>query len=200
MAVKDKTGALARIQGRSLDLGCGPTKVDAGHVGVDAIDYPGVDIVGDIFDVLGLIPDGALGGVHSSHFLEHVDDLDRLLDELERTLAPAASMEIVVPHFSNPYFYSDPTHRRSFGLYTFSYLARDDILRRRVPAYCRTSAFELRSVSLRFKSPPPFYGRYLFKRAVGFLVNLTSWSREFYEENLCYLIPCYEVRYELRRM
>lgn len=199
MPVVDKSGVLAQIQGRRLDIGCGPQKVDATYVGVDLIDYPGVDVVGEIRDVLAVIPDGVLSGVYSSHFFEHVDDVPGLLVEIARALAPGAWLEVIVPHFSNPYFYSDPTHRMPFGLYTFSYLARDDVHRRTVPEYCRNDALCLDAVTLHFKSPRPFYGRYAFKRAFGLLVNLTTWTREFYEENLCYLVPCYEVRFLLRR-
>ena len=200
MVVVDRTGVLATISGRKLDIGCGPSKVDAGYVGVDRIEYPGVDLVGDVGDVLAQIPDGALGGVHSSHFFEHVDDVQGLLEQLARVLAPGAALEIVVPHFSNPYYFSDPTHKTAFGLYSFSYLASDSIYRRQVPAYCRIEALRLTSARLRFKSPPPFYGRYAFKRAVEVLVNLSRWSQEFYEENLCYLVPCYDVRFRLVRI
>jgi len=199
MSVVDRTGALAQITDRKLDIGCGPRKIDSGHVGVDRIEYPGVDIVGDIRDVLAQIPDGVLGGAYCSHFLEHVDDVPGLIDELARTLRAGAELVIVVPHFSNPYCYSDPTHETAFGLYSFSYLAQDGIYRRQVPAYVRDERFGLRSAKLGFKSEPPFYGRYVFKRVVGMLVNLTRWSQEFYEENLCYLVPCYEVRFRLVR-
>ena len=198
MTVIDKSDALAHIRGQKLDLGCGPRKA-AGYLGVDAIDYPGVDIVGDIYEVLARVPDGTLGGVYASHFFEHVENLAPLLDEIARTLAGGATLEVIVPHFSNPYFYSDPTHRAHFGLYTFSYYATDRLHRREVPDYCRTASFTLRSVRLGFKSSRPFYGRYAFKRAIGAAVNLTTWTREFYEENLCYLVPCYEVRYVLTR-
>lgn len=199
MAVHDRTGKLQSIRGRKLDIGCGPRKIDGDHVGVDLIEYPGVDVVGDIGEVLAQIPDGALEGAYSSHFFEHVDDVQGLLGELARTLRIAAVLEIVVPHFSNPYFFSDPTHKTAFGLYSFSYLTADEIYRRQVPSYVRDKRFGLQSAELGFKSPPPFYGRYAFKRAVGYLVNLTRWSQEFYEENLCYLVPCYEVRFRLVR-
>jgi hypothetical protein len=200
MAVVDRTGVLATISGRKLDIGCGARKVDDDYVGVDRIDYPGVDLVGDIDDVLAQIPEGALRGVYSSHFLEHVEDVSGLLEQLARVLAPGAALEVVVPHFSNPYYFSDPTHKTAFGLYSFSYLASDPVYRRQVPAYCRIEAFRLTSARLRFKSPPPFYGRYAFKRAVEVLVNSSRWSQEFYEENLCYLVPCYEVQFRLARI
>jgi SAM-dependent methyltransferase len=200
MAVADRTGTLQSIRGRKLDIGCGPRKIDSDHVGVDVVAYPGVDVVGDIAEVLAQIPDGSLGGAYSSHFFEHVDDVPALVAELARTLQPGAVLEVVVPHFSNPYYFSDPTHKTAFGLYSFSYLAADGIYRRQVPSYVRDERFALQSARLGFKSPPPFYGRYAFKRAIGALVNLTRWSQEFYEENLCYLVPCYEVRFRLVRL
>lgn len=200
MTVIDKSGAFDRIQGSTLDIGCGPRKVADGRLGVDLIDYPGVDIVGEIREVLSRIPDGALAGAYCSHVLEHVDDVTGLLDDLARALRRGALLEVIVPHFSNPYFYSDPTHRTAFGLYSFSYLSSDTILRRKVPTYCRNDAFSLRAVRLGFKSPPPFYARYAFKRGIERLVNLGRWTREFYEENCCYLVPCYEVRFVLQRV
>lgn len=200
MPIIDKSGAFDRIQGSKVDIGCGPRKVDDDHIGIDAIDYPGVDIVGDVRDVLARIPEGALGGAYSCHFFEHVEDVSGLLDELARALRPGALLHVIVPHFSNPYYYSDPTHRTAFGLYSFSYLSSDTILRRKVPTYCRNEQFSLRLVRLGFKSSPPFYARHAFKRVVEVLVNLGRWPREFYEENLCYLVPCYEVRVVLERV
>ncbi len=199
MAVIDRTGVLDDIRGRTLDIGSGPTKVDPAHVGVDLLDHPSVDLVGDIREVLAAIPDASLAGARSAHFFEHVEDVPGLLDELVRTLRPGAQLEVIVPHFSNPYFASDPTHRTPFGLYSFSYLASDRLHRRQVPSYVRREGLVLQSVLLGFKSPRPFYGRYAFKRAVGILVNATQWSREFYEENLTSLVPCYELRFDLVR-
>lgn len=199
MALLDRHGVLDRIDGRILDIGCGPTKVETSHVGVDLLDHPTVDIVGDIREVLARIAGGALGGARSAHFFEHVDDVPGLLDELVRTLRPGAQLEVIVPHFSNPYFHSDPTHRTTFGLYSFSYFAQDPLHRREVPSYVRRDGLILRSVRLRFRSPRPFYGRYAFKRVIETLVNATRWSRELYEENLCYLVPCYEIRFVLER-
>ena len=60
-----------------------------------------------------------------------------------------------MPHFSNPYFYSDPTHRDAFGWYTFSHLANDEILRRQVPNYFGEHKFTLEDVRLVFSPPGP---------------------------------------------
>lgn len=188
--------------GAKLDVGCGSRKREPDYIGIDRRALPGVDLVGEAADVLSAIPAGVVGEIWCSHFLEHVDDFEAVLAEMCRVLRRGGRLEIVVPHFSNPYFASDPTHRRPFGLYTFAYLVADSPLRRQVPCYGDPLPLPLRlvGVALNFKSTPPFYGRHAFKRAVGLLVNLSRWTREFYEENLVYLVPCYELRFSLVRL
>src|SRR5579864_4351447 len=97
---------------------------------------------------------GAVREVYSRHFFEHVDDVQRLLLAISRVLRPGGIMRVVVPHFSNPWFYSDPTHRTHFGLYTFAYFARCSIFKRPVPGYVRNVDYELTKVQLLFRSPP----------------------------------------------
>jgi hypothetical protein len=197
--IRDKKGLLVAPQRAKLDLGCGSRKHRSDYIGVDLLDHPEVDVVGDAVAVLASLPAGCLERVYSSHFLEHLGDLDGLLRELERTMATGAELEIIVPHFSNPYFYSDPTHTRTFGLYSFGYYVKDTFLRRQVPRYGNDTAFRMTSISLNFKSSPPFYVRYGIKRLIGLLVNMSRWCKEFYEENLCFLLPCYEVRFLMVR-
>jgi hypothetical protein len=100
--------------------------------------------------------------------------------------------------FANRYFYSDPTHSKFFWLYAFSYLAQDPLFHRHVPRHGGTAFFELLDVRLDFDSPFLFRG--LIKRTIGSLFNLMRWLQEFYEENLCYVLPCYQLRFSLRRM
>jgi ubiquinone/menaquinone biosynthesis C-methylase UbiE len=199
----DKHGVLARrdLRDAVIELGCGPVKRRAGSIAVDVVDGEHVDVVGDALDVLRALPAGCAKLVSSSHFLEHLADAGPILDEMSRVLGPGGEIEIVVPHFTNPYFHSDPTHRNSlgFGLYTMSYYARDPLLRRKVPGYVRREHLTLKSVDLGFKTAPPFYGRYALKRVVGALFNSTRYLQELWEENLCYLFPCYEIRYVLGR-
>lgn len=198
--IADKRGLLERPQGAKLDLGCGSRKVSAEYIGIDLLDSPQVDVVADVRDVLRALPPGCLSRVYSSHFLEHIDDVSDILRQLERTIAIGGELEVIVPHFSNPYFYSDPTHTSTFGLYSFGYYLKDTPLRRRVPNYGNELSFCLTGVSLGFKSSPPFYARHAAKRLFGALVNATRWGKEVYEENLCYLFPCYEVRFLLVRV
>jgi len=202
-SILDRHGVLSRLAERGrveLELGCGSTKRNANAIGVDALDLPGVDLVGDVFEVLAAFPEASVDVVRSFHFFEHVDDLPRLLGEIARVVKPGGELLVVTPHFSNPYFYSDYTHKRTFGLYTFAYLAHCRLFAREVPMYGVTPAFEVVDVTLGFKSARPFYVRYALKRAIGVVVNLGRWTKEFWEENLCWLAPAYEVAYTLRRL
>ena len=190
-------GNLSKAGPLTLDVGCGPRKKNPASIGIDAIDYPGVDLVGDVYEVLAVLPTGSVDGVYTSHFMEHIQDVQKLLGEFERVLKPGGELQIIVPHFSNPYFYSDPTHRTFFGLYTFCYFAESDLFSRKVPTYGYSPKLLLKKVHLRFKSPPPFYFRYGFKRVVELIVNLFPYTQEFYEEMLSGLLSCYEIEYTL---
>lgn len=203
MKMLDKKSFLDRIENFPnvvLELGCGNHKKVDGSIGIDALDYDCVDIVGDIYEVLARMPNSSVDAVYSYHFFEHVADLSLLMEELARVLKDGGLLEVVVPHFSNPYFYSDYTHKSFFGLYSFSYFSKDNILKREVPTYGKSIKFDLSNVNLVFKSPRPFYFRYIIKFIVGIVFNLNNYMKEFYEENLCYIFPCYEVKYSLKRI
>lgn len=202
--ILDKRGLLSELkeqEGVILELGCGNRKRFNHSIGIDLLNYDVVDIVGDVYDVLNEFPDASVSAVYSSHFFEHVPNLELLLGELSRILAPNGLLEIVVPHFSNPYFYSDYTHKIFYGLYSFSYFSIDSIFKRRTPTYQRVLCFDLVDAKLVFKSSPAFPARYGIKKLLfEKLFNLTTWTKEFYEENLCYLFPCYELKFTLKRV
>jgi ubiquinone/menaquinone biosynthesis C-methylase UbiE len=182
-----------------LELGCGPEKRSHDAIGIDAIDYPAVDIVGDAYEVLESLPEACVDYISSEHFFEHLEDVPRMLRSIARVMKAGGIVRIVTPHFSNPFFYSDPTHRQFFGLYTFAYYGTESPFRRRVPNYCAVSGLRNQACRLIFKSHRPYYVRHSFKKAVEKMVNLSRYTQELYEENFCYIVPCYEVEYTLIR-
>jgi SAM-dependent methyltransferase len=187
---------LAQRQGDViLDIGCGPRKKNPAWIGIDALDFDDVDLVGDVFEVLGQFPDASVDAVYSAHFFEHIDGVDKLLAEVGRVLKPGGTLKVIVPHFSNPYFYSDYTHKNFFGLYSFSYLAKDNLLKREVPNYQVASVFEIAGIYLRFQSP--FFYRGFINRLFGSVINLSYYLKELYEEHFSRLMYCYEIEYDL---
>jgi len=182
-----------------LELGCGNHKKINNSIGIDAIDYPGVDVIGDIFEVLRLIPDSTIDEVHSFHFVEHISDLTGLISELARVVKKNGIVGFTAPHFSNPYFYSDPTHKTFFGLYTFCYYSDCSLFSRKVPTYNMDIKFNLESVDLIFKTDKVFLIRAIFKHVIGKLFNFSSYTRELYEDSFCFIFPCYEIHAILKK-
>lgn len=202
--ILDRKGLLKKINSDSaenirINLGCGTVITKENFIGIDKQEHENVDIVGDVFDVLSQIPSDSVDHIYSSHFFEHIEDMEQLIKECARVLKRNAYIDIIVPHFSNPYFYSDPTHRKFFGLYTFSYYSYDNILKRQVPKYEHTIDFTLLSVKLNFQSIRPFYFRHIFKKLGGILFSTTVYMSEFWEENLSRIFPCYDVTFRMMK-
>ena len=105
----------------AIELGCGQKKMSEDVIGIDAINTEAADIIADISQGLNFLPDNSVDIIYSNHVLEHFDDLGFIMGEIYRVLKPGGKTIGQVPHFSNPYYYSDPTHKTTFGLYTFSY-------------------------------------------------------------------------------
>ncbi|MCI0530610.1 MAG: class I SAM-dependent methyltransferase [candidate division Zixibacteria bacterium] len=177
-----------------LELGCGNTKAP-GSIGIDKLDLPAVDIVTDVERGLPFFPDNSVDQIHSKSFLEHLDNFERVMGEMVRILKTNGRCRLYLPHFSNPYYYSDYTHRRFFGLYTFCYFTDEkNQLKRKVPSFYTNIRIKILSHKLVFTSP--FIGRNLLKKLFEVLFNLNRGTQEFYEENLCWIFPCYALEIE----
>jgi ubiquinone/menaquinone biosynthesis C-methylase UbiE len=171
-----------------IELGCGPRK-RPGRIGIDRLDLDGVDIVADLEAGLPFLPDRSVDEIHCRSFLEHIENFEHLFTEMVRVLKDDGRACIFVPHFSNPYYYSDYTHRTPFGLYTFYYFADPEKqLRRKVPCFYTQTRIEVLSLKLRFKSTIRIV--HWLRKAFGAIVNLHPAFQEFYEAGLCYLVPC----------
>lgn len=182
-----------------LNLGCGSKRVE-GHVGVDI--GPGADVTMDVGEFLAALPAASVQAIYSRHFLEHVapDALVPLLRQMDRVLRPGGTLRLIVPHFSNPYFYSDPTHRTPFGLYTFSYLCEKSCLKRHVPSYAALRGWSLERARLHFV---PYRAWRLLGVKVptpSDVLNVLTRQRavaEWFERFACWMLPVYEVEYRV---
>ena len=179
-----------------IELGCGEHKTP-GRLAIDRMDLPNVDVVADLEKGLPFLPDNSVDVIHSKSFFEHVDHFELLMGEMWRVLRPGGRVMGFVPHFSNPYYYSDPTHRRFFGLYTFEYFsAGQNRFTRKVPNFYGTAKFHTAELRLYFTSP--WRIRRWIRSRLTTLINLSPALQEFYEENLCHLLPCYGIFFTLR--
>ncbi|WPD21327.1 MAG: methyltransferase domain-containing protein [Candidatus Electrothrix scaldis] len=180
-----------------LELGCGEKKSIDGVIGIDKLSLPGVDFIADINKGLGFIPDNSIIKIYSKHFLEHIDDISYLFSEIARVLKSGGIIEGWVPHWSNPYYYSDPTHKTFFGLYTFSYFTKNEIYKRKVPNFYQDNNLILEKNLLLFrpnKGDPSFFSRVLMK-----VINFNSHTQEIYEKYFAKLFFVDEIYFQLRR-
>ena len=182
----------ARINGPDpviVELGCG-RKERPGRITVDRSDMPHVNIVADIEEGLEFLPDKSIDEIHCRSVLEHIENFEHLMGEILRVLKDAGTSHIFVPHFSNPYYYSDFTHKRFFGLYTFYYFVESkNQLKRKVPDYYTDLRIRVISQRLVFRSAFKLLNP--CKKFSGWLINRHHLLQEFYEENMCYAFPCH---------
>lgn len=174
-----------------IELGCGQKKKQD-RIGIDKLNLPNVDIVADLEEGLSFLPDKSVDQIHCRSVLEHIKNFDNLLREMVRVLKDNGKAYIFVPHFSNPYYFSDFTHSRFFGLYTFYYfVAAENQLKRKVPVFYTDIRINVLSQQLVFKSSFGIISA--IKKLVGWLINAHTLIQEYYEENLCYMFPCYGI-------
>lgn len=194
------------LSNSSLNLGAG-MKHKPGFISVDLYTKEQEDLLlasnqsyinNDALDCLINLPSNSISNIYTRHFLEHLDfeGMTKLLQEIERVLVPGGSCEIIVPHWANPYFYSDPTHKTFFGLYTFDYLCLTPYFRRKTPRYAAKLNLIIDDVSLNFLGL-----RYLrpFYKMFSIILSSSIFLLEFHESSFARIIPPYEIRWLLVR-
>ncbi len=164
---------------------------------LDIFELSNVDIVADLNQPLDLLPDNSVTRIYTRHALEHVENFPNLMSELHRICTHDANIEIVVPHFSNPYYYSDPTHVRFFGLYTMHYFI-DQTKQpgsRKLPTFYTNSRFILKKTHIDF-----YKTSIVDKLIIPILkpiINFNFSTQESYERRWTWIIPAWQIKYNI---
>ena len=109
---------------RVLDLGCGKNKhriEETAVTGVDIDPESGADIIHDLNELPWPFHDSEFDEIICQDVLEHLDDLPSTMQEISRISKDGSIIEIRTPHYSSHYAFTDPTHKRYFGYYTFDH-------------------------------------------------------------------------------
>ena len=104
---------------KTLDVGCGQNKY-AGAVGIDSNPRSHADVIHDLGTLPYPFPDNEFDLIICRHVIEHVPDVLAFVTELHRITKPGGTLKIVTPHYSNPDWATDPTHRNHFNSYSFT--------------------------------------------------------------------------------
>lgn len=109
---------------RRLNLGCGLRhRPDA--VNIDLRPQVQPDLVWDLDRHPYPLPDAHFEYAYALDVVEHLDDVPGFMAEVHRLLAPGGVVEITTPHFSCANSFTDPTHRRHLGYFSFDYFTAD---------------------------------------------------------------------------
>lgn len=103
---------------RVLDIGCGTNKIP-GAIGMDVNPRSAADMIHDLDDVPYPFADNQFDEVIGGHVIEHVRDPMAVVAELHRITRPGGLIKLVAPHWTNPDFATDLTHRNHINSYSF---------------------------------------------------------------------------------
>ena len=178
-----------------LDLGSGRMP-QPGYFGVDLPSSGCTDIWADLNEALDKIPNRCVDRIYTRHTLEHVENILLVMEEIHRIVAKDAVIDIIVPHFSNVYGYSDVTHRRLFGVYSMFYFSNvEHQPQRKVPSYYSNARFQVLSVRIRFYRHGIL--DFLISPVLERLINGSFQCQVFYERRLARLFHAWEIHYRL---
>lgn len=173
-----------------LDVGCGTNKYP-NAVGIDYNPRTDADVIHDLGRIPYPFSDDEFDLIISRHVIEHVPDVMAFISELHRITKAGGRIKLVTPHYSNPDWPTDPTHRNHFNSYSFNCFMQD---RRLFPFYTDVELKPLRTyVSLAN-----------LWRALGieFVVNLDQrwpafrFTRKFWEFYLNFMLRGKELHFE----
>lgn len=102
-----------------LDVGCGANKTE-GAIGLDNNPRTNADVIHDLGEFPYPFADGEFDLVVASHVVEHVPDVMAFIGELHRITKNGGTIRILTPHYTNPDWPNDPTHRNHINSYTFN--------------------------------------------------------------------------------
>lgn len=103
-----------------LNLGCGKRRL-ADAWNVDRVASVEPDLVWNLDETPYPLPAGHFTHIYAHDVVEHLRDLVGFVEEAHRLLAPGGVLEITTPHFSCANSFTDPTHTRHLGYFSFDY-------------------------------------------------------------------------------
>ena len=103
---------------RILDIGCGAHKAP-GAIGMDVNPRTAADVIHDLNQVPYPFLDNAFDEVVGRHVIEHVDRVLDVVTEVHRITKPGGVIKFLAPHYTNPDWATDPTHRTHLNSFSF---------------------------------------------------------------------------------
>jgi SAM-dependent methyltransferase len=132
------------------------------------------------------LPSAHFEYVYALDVIEHLQDMPAFMREVHRLLRPGGRVELTTPHFSSANSYTDPTHVRHLGYFSFDFF---------VPG----SGYEIDADAAPFaiEQRQLVFHNGLVGRAVAAFAN--RWPAA-YERRLAFLLPAWFLHVKLRAL
>lgn len=172
-----------------LDVGCGANKFE-GAIGLDNNPRTAADVIHDLGEIPYPFSDNEFDLIVSRHVVEHVPDVMAFMTELYRITKNGGRIRLVTPHYTNPDWATDPTHRNHFNSYSFN-------------TFTERQVFDFYT-QVRLKPVKNYVSLLNLWKVFGieFVVNLDQknpafrFTRKFWEHYLSYIFRGKELHFE----
>ena len=108
---------------RKLNVGSGKNTFP-NYVNLDIFPGKGVDVVHNLEKFPYPFKNEEFDVIEAHQVLEHIHNLEGVMQEFSRILKKGGKIKIDVPHFSSNSAYMDPTHCRFFAYTTFNFFVK----------------------------------------------------------------------------
>lgn len=171
---------------RTLHLGCGSSKIK-GAKGIDILNLPGVDVVHDLNKFPYPFKANQFDNIFAEHILEHLDNLQKVVEEIYRITKYGGLIKIIGPHYTSVDAFTDPTHKHFLTSRSFDYFIPGEDL------------YKFKYSKAKFKKIKVWIGPLRTKNLfLKIIVNLVNKNLIQYEKHLAYLFPLGVITYELK--
>lgn len=186
---------------RILDVGCGKAKAP-GAIGIDRNRNSQADIIHDLDIFPWPLAANEFDLILCRHTIEHIADMIGFMEEVHRIARADARVEIVTPHFSNRFSFTDPTHLRHLSIRSFDYFKppisflHPNFIQRAfetsypIPNFYTAARFKILHAHLSMARPFRLAG-------IQWLANRFP---DFYELYLAFLFPARDLYFSLQAL
>ena len=167
---------------RVLNLGAGLDRSIPGAVTVDLVAKTQPDVVHDLDIYPWPFETDSFDQVICREVVEHLGDVIKAMEEMHRVTRAGGLVHIVTPHYSCSNSYTDPTHRRHLGYFSFDYFTDENQW-----GFYSEARFRMKRREIQF------YGRY--KNAPQ--KWLANRHPRLYEERFAWIFPAWYLVFDL---
>lgn len=165
-----------------LNLGCGK-ETKEGWINVDRVKELGVNVICNLEKPLPF-KDNYFNEVYASYILEHIQNLEALMEEIYRICKNGAIINIKVPYFASASAFNDVAHYHYFSLKTFNTFQPNNY-----NCYSKKAKFKILKKEIKITRK-----NWIINLPIEFIVNHIQW---FYERFLCFILPFQVIYFKL---